>query len=178
MALVRNYQKTETLIFSDDILFNYVKKNCLPTMNQRILGEIHSANLQNPQFPTIEEKLISDTVGLGVFAQEEIPVDAFIGEYTGVVRRSSILHPLNDYSFKYPINDSIGRTLEINAQEWGNFTRHINHSYEPNLDALIAFHDGIYRAIFVAIRPIEPGEQLTYNYGENYWSLRGNPLTF
>ena len=60
----------------------------------------------------------------------------------------------------------------------GSLTRFINHSYTPNIKPMYAFFDDKYHLIFISLKPIQKGTQLAYNYGENYWALRGNALDF
>ncbi len=115
-------------------------------------------------------------MGYGLFAEEEIPESFFVGEYTGIVRENNrrYFEPLNNYCYEYPIPDSIGRSFVIDATH-GNLTRFINHSFQPNLKAGYAFLDGFYHCIFIAIRSIAKGSQLTYNYGQTYWYIRTPP---
>ena len=57
----------------------------------------------------------------------------------------------------------------IDANFEGNDARWINHSCDPNCEAVLEEHDGKNRKkdkVFIeAIRRIAPGEELTYNYG-------------
>ena len=73
--------------------------------------------------------------------------------------------------------DEDGINYVIDATN-GNLTRFINHSYNPNLQPMYAFIEGFYHLIFLTIKPIKNGEQLAYNYGNNYWYLRGKPTNF
>lgn len=45
-----------------------------------------------------------------------------------------------------------------------------NHSYEPNMYWRKIENEFIIE--FIALRDIEIGEELTQNYGENYWKIR------
>jgi len=112
-------------------------------------------------------------VGRGLFAEEDIEKGAYVGEYTGIVRRNDIrryLEPLNNYCFKYPVDRFV-----IDATQ-GHLTRFINHSANPNLTPVYAFLEGHYHLIFIANQYISKGTQLTYDYGQNYWHLRGKPV--
>jgi SET domain-containing protein len=57
----------------------------------------------------------------------------------------------------------------IDGTRGGNSARWINHSCDPNCEALIEEHDGPDRrkdkVVIEALRNIRPGEELTYNYG-------------
>ena len=99
-----------------------------------------------------------------------------MGEYTGIVRENVRIYfaPLNNYCYEYPVPDALGRSFVIDATR-GNFTRFINHSRAPNLKPVYAFFDGFYHLIFLSLKEIQKGEQLSYDYGRNYWLLRSDP---
>lgn len=120
----------------------------------------------------------NDDVGYGLYAEQAIEKDSYLGEYTGIVRKNDrrYLEPLNNYCYEYPIQDEIGRNYVIDATS-GNATRFINHSSSPNLKPVYAFIDGFYHLIFLALDRIERGTQLSYDYGTNYWYLRNPPLS-
>jgi len=72
------------------------------------------------------------------------------------------------YVLRYTIWE--GKTnFAINAEYCGNFTRFINHSNKPNLVLQSVYWRGIPRMIFVALREIKEGEQLTFDYGPYFW---------
>lgn len=68
-------------------------------------------------------------VGCGLFAEKNITKGDFLGEYLGMVLRSSTANESTAYSLSYPTSDG---KLEINATEYGNEIRFANHSSEPN----------------------------------------------
>ena len=61
----------------------------------------------------------------------------------------------------------------VNGQWWcvdatrayGTLGRLINHSSKPNLVAKAARIDQVLRIGFLALRPIDAGDELTYSYG-------------
>jgi Proteins containing SET domain len=69
------------------------------------------------------------------------------------------------HTFLFTLNDD----YVIDANHKGNDARWINHSCDPNCEAVVVEHEGDDRSkdrIFIeAIRDIRPGEELTYNYG-------------
>ena len=69
------------------------------------------------------------------------------------------------HTFLFTLNDD----YDIDANHKGNKARWINHSCDPNCEAVLDEHDGKNRKkdrVFIeAIRRIAPGEELTYNYG-------------
>lgn len=139
-------------------------------------GEFYHSFIQFDYAPLCSIRWIGRKVGYGVFAEEQIPAESYVGEYTGIVRENIKIYfaPLNNYCYEYPIPDSIGRSHVIDATQ-GNFTRFINHSYQPNLQPLYAFVDGFYHLILISLRDIEKGEQLSYEYGPSYWYIRSAP---
>jgi hypothetical protein len=102
--------------------------------------------------------------GKGVFALVPIPRGAVIIEYTGeridwpeALRR----HPHDptdpNHTFYFHIDD--GRVID--AKFGGNSSRWINHACEPNCEA-----DEQGGRIFIkALRDLQPGEELFYDYG-------------
>jgi len=119
------------------------------------------------------QAFVSDEVGHGLFADADFEEGTFVGEYVGLVREQSVLNRVSDYAFRYPILDELGRFLEVDAEYHGNHTRLINHSSRPNLNVKTAFVDGLFHVILITNRPIGRGEQFAYDYGKNYWLVRG-----
>jgi hypothetical protein len=140
------------------------------------LGARFSGAVIAAALPACSLHFLGDEVGHGLFVEEEIKAGAFVGEYTGIVRKNDrrYLEPLNDYCYEYPVSDEIGRSFVIDATS-GNLTRFINHSNCPNLRPVHIFFDGFYHLIFLALCDIAPSTQLTYNYGLNYWYVRRPP---
>ena len=101
--------------------------------------------------------------GFGVVAVRRIPKAARIIEYVG----ERISHAEADQRYEdHDENDShtflfsVDRGLVIDAGVDGNDARFINHSCEPNCESVIE-----YRRVFIdALRDIEPGEELAYDY--------------
>ena len=69
------------------------------------------------------------------------------------------------HTFLFTLNDE----YVIDANHEGNAARWINHSCDPNCEAVLEEDDGDDRRldkVFIeAIRDIAPGEELSYNYG-------------
>ncbi len=153
-------------------------QNNLVTSQALELGQKYIDKINAAYIPHVSVRWISDRVGYGLFAEEEISEESYVGEYTGIVRKNDrrYFEPLNNYCYEYPVDDEIGRSFVIDATQ-GNLTRFINHSSKPNLQPIHIFYDGYYHLIFVAFRPIQKGEELSYDYGESYWYLRDPPLT-
>ena len=113
----------------------------------------------------------SSFVGYGLFAESFISRGEYIGEYTGLVKESS-MHSSDDgsYTFLYPSSEV---SYEICAREFGNVMRFINHnSTSANVRFQRVHHEGLMHIVCFAISDILPCEQLLVNYGTAYWINR------
>ena len=101
--------------------------------------------------------------GLGVFATARIARGTRIIEYLGervthaeADRRYECKEPADNHTFLFIVD---ARTV-IDAGVDGNEARFVNHSCAPNCESVIERG----RVFIDAIRNIEPGEELTYDY--------------
>lgn len=123
----------------------------------------------------VSVRFVSDEVGYGLFAEEDLQEGAYVGEYVGLIRKNNDYGQFNHYLYSYPVLDYIGRNYVIDATK-GNLIRFANHSFTPNLKPCYAYFSGFYHCILIALKPILKGTQLTYNYGKKYWYVRGKPI--
>lgn len=98
--------------------------------------------------------------GLGLFANKDFKKDDFIIEYTG---RPLTYKEADERGGRYlfTLNDTI--VLDGTGRE--HTARYINHSCDPNIEAVIEDEEHI---MFYALRKIKKGEELTFDYGEEY----------
>ena len=101
--------------------------------------------------------------GLGAFAIEHIPNGVRIIEYAGerlTPREADARYPDDaddrHHTFLFAIDDD----FVIDAAVGGNEARFINHSCDPNCDAVV--DEG--RIWIETIRDVAPGEELAYDY--------------
>ena len=101
--------------------------------------------------------------GLGVFAARRIPRGTRVIEYLGervshaeADRRYDHKEAHDNHTFLFIVD---ARTV-IDAGVEGNEARFVNHSCAPNCESVIENQ----RVYIDAIRTIEPGEELTYDY--------------
>ena len=101
--------------------------------------------------------------GLGAFATEHIPSGVRLVEYAGerlTPAEADARYPdgTDDrhHTFLFAIDDD----FVIDAAVGGNDARFINHSCDPNCDAVV---DGG-RIWIETVRDIAPGEELAYDY--------------
>jgi SET domain-containing protein len=101
--------------------------------------------------------------GKGVFALRRIAAGTRVIEYLGervshreADRRYGDKDPHDNHTFLFIVD---ARTV-IDAGVDGNEARFVNHACEPNCESVIEA-----RRVFIdALRTIEPGEELTYDY--------------
>lgn len=101
--------------------------------------------------------------GRGAFATRPIPAGVRLIEYAGerlIPAQSDARYPELDgerhHTYLFAIDDDV----VIDAAVRGNDARWINHSCDPNCDAVI--EDG--RIWIETIRDVAPGEELAYDY--------------
>lgn len=100
--------------------------------------------------------------GRGLFAQERIPKGSFVIEYVG---RPATAKQMHENRGKYLFWTSATSMIDGHVPE--NLARFINHSCVPNCEVRVRR-----RRIYVfALRAIQPGEELSYDYGEEYFAL-------
>jgi hypothetical protein len=98
--------------------------------------------------------------GLGLYATEPIRKGKFIIEYFGkLVRWNDVDNLQSKYLF------DLNKRWAIDGAPRRNTARYINHSCKPN-----AVPYGVKGKIKIyARRGIEPGEEITYDYGKEYF---------
>ncbi len=144
-------------------------------------------------------KKLQGKIGYGIFLHvnaEPILKGQVIGPYVGKVSLASQNRDDNgDYTFDL-VNDLLLMkeeqkrfdpkncyhprrlySLKLDALKKGNFTRYINHSDKPNIEAHLIFLGSMYQIIYMAKKTIWPSEQLLISYedGEKgcYWGAMG-----
>ena len=109
-------------------------------------------------------KWVSEEIGWGVFTNEKIKKNEIVEVCVSILAYPEHQN-YSDFLFTAP--GSGGAFLPL------GFGSIYNHSFTPNL---------IFRVIsldrrllqFIAVRDIEAGEELTHDYGKQYWDNRKN----
>jgi SET domain-containing protein len=96
--------------------------------------------------------------GHGVYAMQSIPTGTRIIEYTG--QRVSWEAAPNDEDDPHTFNFGLDNGEVINPEIDGNDARWINHSCDPNCEAI----EEDDRIFIDALRDIQAGEELFYDY--------------
>ncbi|KAL0935363.1 set domain-containing protein [Colletotrichum truncatum] len=119
--------------------------------------------------------------GYGLFTAEDIAQDEFVIEYAGELivadegvrreaRRGEAFATEKSTSYVFSLLDYEG--IWVDAAIYGNLSRYINHAVEAaNVQPSILYVNGEYRIRFSATRNIKAGEELFFNYGENFPNL-------
>ena len=100
--------------------------------------------------------------GLGLFATMPIKRGTWLLEYTGPRLTDAEAKKREDKGARYLFE--INRRWTVDGSPRSNIARYANHACKPNLEAEIKGK----RVLLRAIRNIEPGDELTYNYGREY----------
>lgn len=99
-------------------------------------------------------------MGYGLFARVPVSAGDFILEYTGRHVPSKVADAMKSrYLFE------IDEHWTVDGSTRSNTARYINHSCDPNTEAEI--EDG--KILIYATRDIAEGEEVTIDYGEEYF---------
>ncbi len=134
------------------------------------MGIYFDTEIQTGLNPRLSVRHINEEIGFGVFAEQKIPSCSFVGEYTGVVkeRRKKLLKD-KIYCVRYASWQAGRRQFILDAEQYGNHTRFINHSAEPNLALHSVYWRGLPRMVFISLKEIPEGTQLSFDYGRSFW---------
>jgi SET domain-containing protein len=105
----------------------------------------------------------SPTHGLGAFASRHIPAGTRLIEYAGehiTPAEADARYPDVPGEAHHTCLFAIDDDIVIDASVGGNDARFINHSCDPNCDAIVEDQ----RIWIETIRDVEPGEELAYDY--------------
>lgn len=105
--------------------------------------------------------------GLGLFARVPLKRGALVLEYSGERIPTKVADTLNT-RYLFEIDDEW--TIDGSART--NTARYINHSCEPNCEAEV--EDG--RVFVRALRAVVAGEELSLDYGDEYFSEFIRPM--
>src|SRR5258708_35608586 len=100
--------------------------------------------------------------GLGLFATKPIKRGGYVATYRGrrISTEEAERREARGARYMFTINN---RWTMDGSPHW-NLARYINHSCRPNARP-VGRNGGI---VIVASRRIEPGEEITYDYGQEY----------
>ena len=99
--------------------------------------------------------------GLGLFAQKLVKRGEFIAYYSGPLISNKRADELwTKYLFE------VNNRWTVDGSNRNNIARYINHSCKPNAESDVRKH----KVFITATRTIQPGDEITYNYGRDYFN--------
>jgi len=101
--------------------------------------------------------------GLGMFATRPIKRRSYIATYRGRIISTEEAERREARGASYMFE--LTKRWTIDGSPRHNLARYINHSCRPNAEP-VGRNGGI---VIVALRRIEPGEEITYDYGRDYF---------
>lgn len=105
--------------------------------------------------------------GLGGFATRVIEKKELIDTYRGqMIDNKTADERDNRYMFE------VNSRWTIDGSNRRNLARYFNHSCRPNAESDVKGH----RVIIVARKKIQPGEEITYDYGKDYFDIFLKPV--
>jgi hypothetical protein len=156
--------------------------------------ELHQTGCQNVALQRGKAKAVVlgqsqlDGCGYGLWTAEDIAQDGFVIEYVGELishdegvrreaRRGDVFNQEANASYVFTLLETEG--IWVDAAVYGNLSRYINHAVESdksdkkgcNVVPKILYVNGEFRIRFSALRDIKAGEELFFNYGENFPNL-------
>jgi len=112
-----------------------------------------------------------DHAPLGVFVgQHMLHSGVCIADYTGIITDDYSRYAEDDYCTTYP---SSSASTFLSAKVMGGVSRLINHSFIPNARLHNVILDAIVHVVVIALRDIMPHEQVSIDYGREYWDACG-----
>jgi ssDNA-binding Zn-finger/Zn-ribbon topoisomerase 1 len=114
-----------------------------------------------PQLPSRRPFRVGRSrTGLGIFATKPIKKKQWLAEYRGKLITAK---QADSYESRYQFEVNSRWTIEGATRN--NLARYFNHSCRPNAEVEIYGH----RVFIRARKAIEPGEEITYDYGTDYF---------
>jgi hypothetical protein len=103
--------------------------------------------------------------GLGLFATQPIKKGAVIVAYRGtrISHAEAVRRERRGARYMFEIN----RRWTIDGSSRKNLARYVNHACKPNAHAVHRKR----RLVYAALRPIARQEEITVDYGEEYFDL-------
>ena len=115
--------------------------------------------MQHKKVQEAEVKVKRGSAGLGLFAARDFKKGERIIEYIGNRVPTGDEGPINLYIF------NVNKKWDIDGSPRWNTARYANHSCLPNAEAV----NDNNRIFIEAIKTIKEGEEITYDYGKEYY---------
>lgn len=122
--------------------------------------------------PLIELRTYGDK-GTGIRALEKIWAGAILDEYVGeIVPVNLDVDAVYGLGFSHPRSSDSMPIAVISSKIHGNWTRFLNHSCSASTMFEVMIIGTRYRVMVRAVRDIEVFEEITVDYGPEYWTHR------
>ncbi|CAG9760116.1 unnamed protein product [Ceutorhynchus assimilis] len=122
------------------------------------------------------ELLRTTKKGWSVKTLSFIPMGNYVCEYIGEILTDMEADRREDDAYLFDLDNKDTDSFCIDAKFYGNFSRFINHSCEPNLHPVKVFvehHDRRFpRIALFAKNNIEANQELSFDYGERFWQVK------
>ena len=114
--------------------------------------------------------------GLGAFASEDRSKGAWVCDYQGELidfaqRAVRYVSEEPEYLFHLGGGAVAGSHVYIDAVDSDHASRAINHAQDACLEPRVTLSER--RVAFYALKDIKAGDELSFDYGEQYWLERG-----
>ncbi|KAM3554403.1 hypothetical protein MY1884_006164 [Beauveria asiatica] len=152
--------------------------------SESVVSSVMSQVRELRPWPEEDVRLLK-SLFLGLDHAEDIAQDGFVIEYMGELithdegvrreaRRGDVFNEESNISYVFTLLEHEG--IWVDAATYGNLSRYINHATEhdrtgSNITPRILYVNGEFRIKFTALRDIQAGEELFFNYGENFPNL-------
>jgi len=114
-------------------------------------------------------KVFKSSIGFGLKAMRSFEVSEELIEYQGKRLLNDETYGM-DNRYLFYLND----TYCIDGSDRSNLARYINHSCSPNAQAVVSYDET--SITIEAIEPIEAGDEIVIDYGEEYFQAFIEPI--
>jgi SET domain-containing protein len=105
--------------------------------------------------------------GMGLSTKRDFKKGERIIEYVGIIKKTKdVEEDLTKYLFE------INKSYTIDGSPRWNLARYINHSCGPNAESVVTKG----KVFIDAIKPIKAGDEITYDYGKEYFNEFIKPI--
>lgn len=110
--------------------------------------------------------------GRGLFAAQPLSEGVYLGDYTGeVLTHEQYLERYPAEDARYVLAANTDYNIDASDPKTSSMLRFLNHSAQPNCyyDVQRIRRQREKRVRFFTLRDVRAGEELFFNYGEQYW---------
>ena len=123
----------------------------------------------------VEVRDTGSAKGLGLFARQELSDNTWVGDYVGeVLSQEEYLQRYPNEDAAYVLSANTDYNIDAADPARSSFLRYANHSRDFNMIYTVLRVRGRRQkhVKFYTTRRVLPGEELCFDYGEQYWTER------